>query len=50
MHSCTASFDEMQPLRMSAFKATTPNGVGEGKIQARVSVALLNRRYRNAIL
>lgn len=50
MHSRTASFDEMQPLRMSAFKATTPNGVGEGKTQARVSAALLNKRYRNAIL
>lgn len=32
MHSCTASFDEMEPMRMTAFKAIAPNGKREENV------------------
>lgn len=39
MHSCTASFDETEPTRMTAFKARAPNGKREGNVSAKVSAA-----------
>lgn len=50
MHSCTASFDEMEPMRMTAFKAIAPNAKEKKMFKQKSQLLLLNKTYGKSIL